>query len=486
MQTHSRSLSKSIKQQMYYATGIVATKIIAIIMLPIFTNYLSPADYARLDIIQTLANLVGIIVAFGLADSLFRFAGESNELSVRRDMAATAFALALISLVITTIITQLFAPIITQALPGDISLFQVRTILGSISVTACILVPLAWLRMQNRASIFFLVTTGWTTCQAGVTVLALNLGYGVDGVLFSGLICSIALAIILSLYQFNSTGISFSGKNLTAQGRFGGMLVLAAIAAFIIDSSGRWMLASEAGVQALAEFALAWKVGIMALLFTEPFAMWWMPQRFAVLKEAGKVRCAFTTELGVVVALISVVGVSSVGSLTITLLSPVEYHGAIQYVPVLALIAGIKAITSLVTTGVLTDKKTLWPIYIDSGAAIVALVGNFMLIPYFHVWGAIFALGIAILLRLLCYLLMGQRVNSLPYHLPRMSLLFSMVIVITIVISQTVTPLVTLCIGAFGGALLLLSAFITGCIPTSMLFSLIKKIIAPLHRSLYL
>jgi O-antigen/teichoic acid export membrane protein len=484
MKEHSGYLSKSLKQQMFYGTGIVATKIIAIIMLPVFTHFLSPADYARLDIIQTLANLTGIIIAFGLADSLFRFAGESNDPSERQNMAATTFALALIVLVIGTSITQLLAPLISRTLPGDISLFQVRTILGSVSVTACILVPLAWLRMQNRAGMFFLVTTGWIACQASVTVLALNLGYGVDGILVSGLICSIGLAIILSFYQLKSTGIRFSAKRLTAQGRFGGMLVLAGIATFIIDCSGRWILVSEVGTQALAEYALAWKVGIMALLFTEPFAMWWMPKRFAVLRETGKVHCARTTEIGVVIALIAVVGVSSAGPLTITLLSPVAYHGAIQYVPAFAVIAGIQAITSLLTTGVLSEKKTLWPIYIDSSAAITALTCNLILIPYFQVWGAIFSLGIALLLRLCCYLWIGQRVNHLPYQLPRMWLLFCMAITVTALISQAETPLITLFIGACGGAILLLSAFITGSIPTSILFTLYKRVYVPIHRTL--
>jgi O-antigen/teichoic acid export membrane protein len=486
MQTHSGSLKKSIKQQMYYATGIVTTKIIAIIMLPVFTHFLSPTDYARLDIIQTLANLMCIIVAFGLADSLFRFAGESNDPVVRQHMAATTFALALVSLVIGTAITQLIAPLLSQILPGNISLFQTRTILGSLSVTACILVPLAWLRMQDNAALFFLVTTGWTASQAGMTVLALSMGYGVDGILVSGLICSILLAIILSIYQMKSTGICFSAERLTAQGRFGGMLVLAGIATFIIDCSGRWMLVSEVGVLALAEYALAWKVGIMALLFTEPFSMWWMPKRFEVLKEVSKAQCASTTEIGIVIALISVVVISSMGALTITLLSPLEYHGAIKYVPAFALIAGIKAITSLLTTGILSEKETLKPIYIDSAAAAVALICNLIFIPYFEVWGVIFALMIALLLRLFCYFLIGQRVNYLPYHLPRMYLLFCLVIIIIALISQADTPFVTLFIGACGGVILLLSAFITGSIPTCMLYTLLKKLYAPLHRSLYI
>ncbi len=474
-------MPRSFKEQLTYSAGIVLTKLIAIIMLPVFTHYLSPGDYARLDILQTLANLLGLVIAFGLADSLFRFAGETSEPIVRSDMAANIFALAVIALVVGTILMQALAPFITRLLPGDITLFQTRAILASLSVTACIAVPLAWLRMQGKAGMFFIATACWTLCQAGITAIALFLGYGIDGVLVSGLFSAIVLALVLSIYQYCSTGISFSMSLSLAQARFGGMLVLAGIASFIIESSGRWMLASEAGVQVLAEYALAWKVGIMALLFTEPFAMWWLPKRFAVLNEDGKQQCASTTEIGVVIALVSVVAIACAGPFLVTILSPKEYHNAIQYIPAFAVLAGIKAVTNLFTTGILTEKKTLWPIYIDSGTAFVALAGNLIFIPYFQAWGAIFALTIALIMRLFLYLYIGQGVNFIPYQLYRMGLLLFITIIIPAVACQADSPIVTALLGMLGGSLLLFCAILFGSIPTDKLVKLWKPTNAPLQ-----
>ena len=462
-------IPKSFKEQLIYSAGIVLTKIVAIIMLPMFTYYLTPADYARLDIIQTLANLASLVIAFGLSDSLFRFAGETSKSEVRTHMAANIFALAIIALFLGTLCTQLLAPLISRLLPGEISLFQTRTILASLAVTACITVPLAWLRMQGKAGLFFLATAGWAISQAVVTAVALFLGYGVDGVLLSGLFCSVFLAIVLSIYQYYSTGVSFSPSLSLAQARFGGMLVLAGIAAFIIESSGRWMLASEAGVQVLAEYALAWKVGIMALLFTEPFVMWWLPKRFTVLSEQGKQQCASITEIGVVIALISVVAIACAGPFLVTILSPKEYHNAIQYIPAFAVLAGIKAATNLFTTGILTEKKTLWPIYIDSGTAVIALAGNFIFIPYFQAWGAIFSLTIALILRFFLYLYIGQSVSFIPYQLYRMGLLLFITLAIPVIACQAENPIITLLLGFLGGGLLLLCAVIFGSIPVEKL-----------------
>jgi O-antigen/teichoic acid export membrane protein len=207
----------------------------------------------------------------------------------------------------------------------------------------------------------------------------------------------------------------------------------------------------------------------MALLFTEPFVMWWLPKRFTVLNEQGKQQCASITEIGVVIALISVVAIACAGPFLVTILSPKEYHNAIQYIPAFAVLAGIKAATNLFTTGVLTEKKTLWPIYIDSGTAVIALAGNFIFIPYFQAWGAIFSLTIALILRFFLYLYIGQSVNFIPYQLCRMGLLLFITLAIPVIACQAENPIITMLLGFLGGCLLLLCAVIFGSIPIEKL-----------------
>ena len=192
-------------------------------------------------------------------------------------------------------------------------------------------------------------------------------------------------------------------------------------------------------------------------------------------------RCASTTEIGVVIALVSVVAIACAGPFLVTILSPKEYHNAIQYIPAFAVLAGIKAVTNLFTTGILTEKKTLWPIYIDSGTAFVALAGNLIFIPYFQAWGAIFALTIALIMRLFLYLYIGQGVNFIPYQLSRMGLLLFITIIIPAVACQADSPIVTALLGMLGGSLLLFCAILFGSIPTDKLVKLWKPTNAPLQ-----
>ncbi|MDA1378993.1 hypothetical protein PCI56_02915 [Plesiomonas shigelloides subsp. oncorhynchi] len=44
-------------------------------MLPVFTRYLSPAEYGQLEVLLALVNIGTLLLGLGLVDALYRFAG---------------------------------------------------------------------------------------------------------------------------------------------------------------------------------------------------------------------------------------------------------------------------------------------------------------------------------------------------------------------------------------------------------------------------
>lgn len=417
-------LKSGLGQAAVYAAALVVSKAMSVLMLPVFTHFLTPEDYGRLDIIQTLANLLSIVIGFGLADTLFRFAGAAKGEKERQEAAAGVFGLAVLATVICTIVTQAAAPFIADLLPGGVTVFQTRVILASLSVTGLILVPLSWMRLKDRPGVYFFGSAGRAVVQAALVALFLSLGFGVDGVLVAGFVCAMALAATMTVIQYRSTGISLSLNLLKRQGRFGSVLVVAGMATFVLDSFDRWVLAGTVGPAALADYALAGKLGIMAAFLTQPFELWWLPRRFRVLNQEGGVdKCARMTELGICVAVIAAMGLSGLGALAVTLLTPEVYNGAIVFVPALAALAALNASTTLVNTGVLSQEKTSKPIWIDGGAAVIALAAYLLLIPALGAWGAVFATIIALGFRFLAYLIAGQKQMKIPYRLSRLSLI---------------------------------------------------------------
>lgn len=415
-------LPAGLRQAAIYGSAIVTAKVVSLLMVPIFTHYLAPADYGRLDVLQTLANLLSIVIGFGMTDTLFRFAGPPEDEDERRQIAANVFGTALVICVAALALTQTCAPLIAEFLPGGISVYQTRLILGSLAVTGAISVPMSWLRMRDRAFAFFLGSAGLAAIQAMLSATMLWLGFGIDGVLLAGLVCAIGLALALSIHQLRETGVRFDRSTQFRHAHFGMVLVLAGIAAFVMDSFDRWILAAAAGPAEMAMYALAAKIGMMAAFMVQPFEMWWLPRRFAVLAESGgAAKCARSTEIGLVVCILAAIGVATVGPLVVRWMTPAAYHGAIAYVPWLAALATLNAATNLVNTACLNTQRTLWPLAIDGSAAALALIGYGVLIPGFGAWGAIFATAAALGVRFAAYVMVGRRLLPIPYAFARLA-----------------------------------------------------------------
>ncbi|MCR9257697.1 MAG: lipopolysaccharide biosynthesis protein [Alphaproteobacteria bacterium] len=414
-------LRTGLGQAAVYAAALVLTKLTAIVMLPVFTHYLTPEEYGRLDILQTLANLLSLVIGFGLADTLFRFTGEAKTDTERKEAAAGVLGLALLTFVASAVLLQLAAPWIAAYLPGGVTETQTRLILGSLSFTALILVPLSWIRQQDRAPLYFGGSAGRAVVQAVLAALFLSLGFGIDGVLLAGFICASTLCAILVVIQWRHTGCRLSLPLLTRHGRFGGTLLIAGLATFVLDSFDRWILADAIGAHALAMYALAGKIAIMAAFATQPFGLWWYPRRFNVLnRDNGNVTCARMTELGICIALLGAVGIAGIGPATVTWLAPEAYASAIQFISALALLAALNESTSLINTGVLSNEKSTLPAQIDWTAAATALAGYLWLIPEMGAWGAIAATTVALGLRFILYVVFGQRRRRLPYRFGRL------------------------------------------------------------------
>ncbi len=412
-----------VRQAAIYGFALLAAKAVSLLMVPVYTHYLMPADYGRLDVLQTLANLLSIVIAFGLGDTLFRFAGTDKDDDARRRTTANIFGFALLLGVISLLLTQATAPWIAAALPGDVTVMQTRMILGSLAVTGVILVPMSWFRMRDRAVAFMSASAGYAVVQAIGAAIALWLGYGIDGVLFAGLLTASGLSGLLLSIQWRDTGVRLERAFLKRHAHFGGVMVFSGIAAFILDSFDRWILADAVGPAEMAMYALAAKLGLIAAVACQPFAMWWMPRRFKVLSETdGAARCTRTIEIGLILAAAAGLSVAGGGPLIITLMTPAEYHAAIQYVPWLAALAVFAAATRLINMAVLSREGTMWPIAIDGVAALMALGLYLLLIPMLGGMGAIIATALTLTTRFIAYVVLGNRVVRMSYRWGRLAL----------------------------------------------------------------
>lgn len=449
--TRRHRVPDAIRQAAVYAAALFLSKAVGFAMIPVFTGYLVPADYGRLDVLQTLADLLSIVIGLGLADTLFRFAGATSDARERRIVAANVFGMAILAGVVSMLVLQLAAPAIANALPGAPTLVQTRLILANLAISVCILVPMCWLRLTEKPWQFFAGAFGRVALQAVLSAVLLAAGHGITGVMIAGLVASAVVAGSMVMLQWRDTGIAFDRVRMRAFAAYGLPLVLAGIAGFLMGSFDRWILADHVGTARMAEYALAVKLALIVAMLVQPFEMWWLARRFAVVGgDDGLRRAAGFGAMAVALAILAAVAVAAAGPALVRLVAPPAYHGAAILVPLLAGLAALRAATTALNLGLLSGRTTRRVLLIDGAAALVAISGYALTIPSLGATGAIVSTGVALSLRLVLTCHLGHRTLPVPYPWGRMLVLASVAlaaIAATMVEGQGAAGLV---VGALG------------------------------------
>ena len=422
-------MEKHINQAMIYAAAIAFTKGISILMVPFVTRYLSTAEYGVLEILISIADLGSIVLGLGLTDTLFRFAGAQDSKKEKAHLCASVFGLSLCIALISIPITQLFAPLIAGSFAIAVDLWDVRLILFTLTLTGCIQVPLGWMRMQNQAWRFFQLMVAKGLLQAMLIVGLMINGMGVTAIIMGGAIIDILFTLILTIIQYRTTGIHFDprwNKKLIA---YGGPLIIVGIAGFVMGSLDRWFLANHITPDKLAEYGLAAKFGMITFLLVEPFNMWWFPRRFNVLYgENGIAKSTLVVNIGVSFTIFMAACIAIGGPIAVYLLTPPSYHGAMLYIPALALITALNVISNIMNIGAYAQKTGVVPALINIGSAVVALIGYIYLIPLYGVNGTLIATVTAFFVRFLLFYVISQKKIYLPYASVKLSLIAIMAI----------------------------------------------------------
>ena len=67
------------KHSAIYGLGGLVSRILAVLLLPLYTRYLSPSDYGKVETLIALTTVIGIVLRMGIHSAFFRFYFDSPE-----------------------------------------------------------------------------------------------------------------------------------------------------------------------------------------------------------------------------------------------------------------------------------------------------------------------------------------------------------------------------------------------------------------------
>ncbi|TFD95756.1 lipopolysaccharide biosynthesis protein [Jeotgalibacillus sp. R-1-5s-1] len=374
-----------------YAFMNVGTKLIAFIMLPIYTMYLTPAEYGALDLIDRMTSMLTFLIIFGTDSALAYYYFETKDAKKRLEHVRNVLYFRLSVVVVLFLLVVLFDQAIAGFLFEDMvylpMLYLAMTVLLLDSLVVVILMVMRFDFKTKRVVIF---TVAKMFLIALISYLFLVYVAQDPEVVLYGRIISVAIVLVMLLfmsYQYLVPKINWS--SMKEMLKYATPLVPASIAFWVIASSSSLFIQYFGTQSEVGIYGAATKLATIITLVTSGVQLAWRPYSMSI-KDKPDSPVLFS-KVYYILLLIGTFGLLVIATIMPWLIGILgeEYESAYQYVALVSAATFLNFFYLIISVGLFFKKKTG---VISATFGIVALVNlalNFALIPPFGIWGAV-------------------------------------------------------------------------------------------------
>jgi O-antigen/teichoic acid export membrane protein len=409
------------RHSLVYGVGILLTKAVSFLMLPIYTRFLTPSDYGILELVIMTFEVVSIFAGSRIAFGIFHFYHKAEGDEARRSVISTALMLLAATYAAAALTAALLAPTLAQIIfnEGGRYVDYIRLAAASLAFEALILVPTTMFQLRDRSTAFVVVSLTRLLLQVALNiVMVVGLRLGLLGVLLSGVIVNVTVGGVLSIQLLRGVGVRFSRAVSRDLIRFGLPLVGMQFATFLVTFGDRYFLNRAGDTAAVGLYGLAYKFGfLVATVGFLPFQRVWDPQRFAIAKRPDRDAIYARVFIYMNVGLVSAALAMSVfADDVLRVIAAPAFHAAAVFVPVIAAAYIFQCWGNFLNVGIYLTERTGYFTAANWAAALVALAGYLTLIPAWLAWGAALATLASLLVRVLLVHVFSQRLMPVTYQ----------------------------------------------------------------------
>lgn len=264
----------------YYFVGSVFQKIIPFIFLPIYTKYLTPADYGIYSLLVVVNTWAEKLINSPVGNGVTRYYHNPEIAGKRGEMVFSGWAYAVFTSTIIAAIFYFFSDTLSQLILGTseygkaIQLFALNLILNPLGVLMYSL-----LRVKGNAKPFVAISI-LSSIISSVCQLIFLVYYDLGFVaLIYGLIITAFINLIgLIGYTIKDLKFSFEISLLKRILYFGYPLVIAALVAVLSKSIDRFLLNKQFGLEEVGLFSFGVKIAsIILIILTNPLKQTLLP-----------------------------------------------------------------------------------------------------------------------------------------------------------------------------------------------------------------
>jgi O-antigen/teichoic acid export membrane protein len=409
------------KDSLVYGVGGILAKSIGFFLLPVYTRIFTPADYGTIEMLVVLNSFLGSILVMGMdsAQSFYFFEQEKEG-----EKAQARVVTAILQWRITwgsgiVLLGTLLSPLLNKYFfNGQLSweyfaVAFIGALFGQIMSQSAEV-----FRLLYRPWKYISITMGQVLCSAGIALtLIIIFGFGILG-FFIGTLAGSVLATLFGWWQIREY-LDFSRWHRNWWPRlikFGGPLVPAALAMYVLNVSDRWFVGYYNGQDALGLYAVGAKIAMLIAMAVTTFRQaWWPVAMDAIHSKDGPPLYRTMARLYMGMGSASVVLITALSPYLVKWFTAPAYFDSYPIVGILAWHSIFYGFYLIGTAGIWKAEKTAWAPFLMGAAALLNIVLNFWLVPLYGFNGAAIATSVSFLIWNVLTIIISERLWRVGY-----------------------------------------------------------------------
>ncbi|MDO8750424.1 MAG: polysaccharide biosynthesis C-terminal domain-containing protein [Dehalococcoidia bacterium] len=421
-----KDFTRLAKIALIYGSGTVVAQAAAVLLLPLYSRALTPADYGILAVVGLATGIITPFLSMGLGNGLVRYYYEYESAQERQQLVRTCLvAVVMTSLAVTALAWVALEPVVRVVFSSADYTSYLRIGLATAFFTSLAAIPRYTLRVQQRATWFVAFTVGQLLFSIGLGIyLVVIRHYGVMGALTAGLIGSVAAALAINILTLLENGLGRVSVPMVLRCfRFGIYQVPDSIGAATIGLADRWFIERYSTLANLGLYNVGYRFGQgVQILAVGPLEQAAGPYAYSTLKRPDfRPLWARITTYSLLVAAFVALLISLHSDNIVRLLTVPAYYGAAAVAPLIALASVLELTNWCVSGGFGFAEKPKFAFAMTVLGGIVNLLANWVLVPRYGMMGAASSTILAFAFMSVASYVLAQRLYPIRYEYGRVA-----------------------------------------------------------------
>lgn len=381
------------KNTSFFTIGNILPKIASFFLLPLYSRYLTPADYGITSSMSVFSTILLVFFTFGVERSLNRlYFDQSSEVAKKNFLGTITISIVTTSL-IGILLFFLFKDMV-QKIFINIPVYPfyflaiATTFLGVINI-----VPSMYLRITEKASIFVGLSLASFLVNMLLTIyFVVVLKAGAVGVMLAGLLSTLVILPVYLLIGYRIINFCFKPNILLSALKFSLPMIPAIMSAWVLNLSDRIFIDKFFSQAEIGLYSMGYNIAGVVLLLGTSFFTAYSPYFYRVAnlesEETAKRKLGYLNNLFVMIILLIAFSIAFFSKPLIELLLDERYYPVAMYVPIIAFAYFFSLTNGAISLSMYQKKKTITIMFIILASAILNVSLNFVIIPKYGALGA--------------------------------------------------------------------------------------------------